>query len=45
MYYILIEIRVQPRVLLADPRRRIKEFVGESKGGEKLRNDNILLVH
>lgn len=45
LYHILIEIRVQPRVLLADPRRRIKEFVGESKGGEKLRNDNILLVH
>lgn len=39
LHHILIEIRVQPRVLLADPRR--KEFLGERKGGEKTRNDNM----
>lgn len=34
---------VQPRLLLADPRRG-KEFLGERKGEEAMRNDSVLLV-
>lgn len=35
---------VQPRLLLADPRKRGKEFLGERKGEAAMGNDSVLLV-